>query len=102
MEDRMPPKTLGGNSSVERVIKCKDGRTRIRVIKGGGGACRKVHSMQRHETVPNTAFYEQEEQKLTTPTNKRLKKLKQTKPAPSPKNSPSCAFFFKAQFKFQP
>lgn len=36
LQDRMPKKTLGGDSSFERVIKSKDGGTQINFIKGGG------------------------------------------------------------------
>lgn len=82
----MSEKTLGGGSSAEKVIKCTDGGTRIYLIKGVGGVM--------HQSAPNakkqkqflTMLYEQEEQKLTTPSSK--------KPHPFPKEFSllTCAF----------
>lgn len=97
LDDWMPPKTLGGNSSVERVIKCKDGRTQIHVIKGGGGACRKVHSMQRNKTVPNNAFWART--KINHTNKQKIKKIKTNKARPFPKEFSLLCFFSFSFFK---
>lgn len=55
LQDRMPGKTPGGDSSFERVIKSKDGGTQIHFIKGGGGGEACMHQSASHEKKQNSS-----------------------------------------------
>lgn len=55
LQDRMPGKTPGGDSSFERVIKSKDGGTQIHFIRGAGVGEACMHQSASHEKKQNSS-----------------------------------------------